>query len=254
MRHFIVLLRHELRMLLIAPATYVAAVLFFILMGFLYWAILRAMVEKPEDVLPSVQFFSIFWIPVFFVVPLLTMRSIAGERANGTLDTLLTTPASRFAIVASKFGAAYVFYMLLWIATLWFPFITDKLFPHAMPDGGLLNPATHWGGFLFVGVSGMLFIAVGIFSSSLTRSQLVAGMLTFTALFLIVVGGQQLGGLARVEGEWAQWLKGAASYFQLFQHLDDFARGVIDTRPFVYYLSTAALLLGLSSLILEAKA
>ncbi|MEI2420632.1 hypothetical protein V6O07_10195, partial [Arthrospira platensis SPKY2] len=78
-------------MLLIAPATYVAAVLFFILMGFLFWAILQAMVEKPEDVLPSVQFFSIFWIPVFFVVPLLTMRSIAGERANGTLDTLLTT-------------------------------------------------------------------------------------------------------------------------------------------------------------------
>ena len=87
MRHFFILLKHELRMLFISPATYIAAVLFLCLMGFLYWAILRSMVNTPSETLPTVQFFSVFWIPVFFVVPLLTMRSIAGERSIGTLDT-----------------------------------------------------------------------------------------------------------------------------------------------------------------------
>jgi ABC-2 type transport system permease protein len=69
-------------MLFISPPTYVAAVLFLCLMGFLYWAILSSMVNTPSETLPTVQFFSVFWIPVFFVVPLLTMRSIAGERKH----------------------------------------------------------------------------------------------------------------------------------------------------------------------------
>ena len=61
MRNFFVLLKHELRMLLISPPTYIAAVLFLGLMGFLYWAILRGMVNTPEESLPLVQFLSIFW-------------------------------------------------------------------------------------------------------------------------------------------------------------------------------------------------
>ena len=249
-----ILLKHELRMLLISPSTYVAAFLFFCLMGFLYWAILRSIVNTPADDLPTVQFFSLFWIPVFFVVPLLTMRSIAGERSVGTLDTLMTTPTSRISVVFSKFAGAYLFYMLLWGITLAFPLITQKLYPNAALDGGLLDAASLSGGFLFLAVSGLLFIAIGIFASSLTRSQLVAGMLSFTTLFLVIVGGQQLSNVTAQTADLAGWIEGTVGYLQIFQHLDDFSRGIIDTRPFFYYASTAALLLGLSTLVIEAKA
>lgn len=254
MRHFFILLKHELRMLFISPPTYIAAVLFLSLMGFLYWAILRGMVNTPEESLPIVQFFSIFWIPVFFVVPLLTMRSIAGERNNGTLNTLLTTPTSRVSIILSKFAGAYIFYMLLWGATLGFPLIAAKSFPSAAISGSLLEPAPIIGGFIFLALSGILFISIGIFASSITRSQLVAGMLTFTTLFLVIVGGQQLANISQGSTEFVAWLDGAVNYLQIFQHLDDFSRGVIDTRPFFYYTSTGALLLGLSTLVIEAKA
>ncbi len=254
MRHFLILLKHELRMLLISPSTYVAAVLFFCLMGFLYWAILRSIVNAPSETLPSVQFFSVFWIPVFFVVPLLTMRSIAGERSLGTLDTLMTTPTSRVAVVLSKFTGAYLFYMLLWGITLGFPLITQQLYPNAAADGALLETASLYGSYLFLAVSGLLFIAIGIFASSVTRSQLVAGMLSFTTLFLVIVGGQQLGNLAANAGEISGWLDGTIHYLQIFQHLDDFSRGIVDTRPFFYYTSTAAHLLGFSTLVIEAKA
>jgi len=254
MRHFLILLKHELRMLLISPATYIAAVLFLCLMGFLYWAILRDMVNAPSEMLPAVQFFYYFWLPVFFVVPLLTMRSVAGERSIGTLDTLMTTPASRVAIVLSKFMGAYLFYMLLWAATLGFPHITGNLFPNAAERSVLLEPAPLIGGFLFLATSGVLFISIGIFASSITRSQLVAGMFSFTTLFVVIVGGQQLGNLSGSGGELAAWLSGTTDYLQIFEHLDDFASGVIDTRPFFYYTSLGALLLGLSTLVIEAKA
>jgi ABC-2 type transport system permease protein len=254
MRHFFILLKHELRMLLISPPTYIAAVLFLCLMGFLYWAILRGMVNTPSDILPTVQFFSVFWIPVFFVVPLLTMRSIAGERSIGTLDTLMTTPTSRVAVVLSKFAGAYCFYMLLWSLTLGFPLLTERLYPQAAESGALLQTAPLAGSFLFLALSGLLFVAIGIFASSVTRSQLVAGMLTFTLLFVVIVGGQQMGNIAATGADLTGWMEATINYLQIFEHLDDFSRGIIDTRPFVYYTSTALLLLGLATLVVEAKA
>ncbi len=241
-------------MLLISPSTYVAGVLFLCLMGFLYWAILRSTVNAPSDILPSVQFFSIFWIPVFFVVPLLTMRSIADERSTGTLDTLMTTPVSRGAVVLSKFAGAYIFYIFLWGLTLAFPLITQRNYPHAAESGALLDTASITGSFLFLAISGVLFVSIGILASSFTRSQLVAGMLCFTTLFVVIVGGQQLGSLAESGGQLVGWLNAVVNYLQIFEHLDDFSRGIIDTRPFFYYLSTGALLLGISTLVIEAKA
>ena len=254
MRNFFTLLRHELRMLLISPPTYIAAVLFVSLMGFLYWAILRGMINTPEESLPIVQFLKIFWIPVFFVVPLLTMRSVAGERSTGTLDTLMTTPTSRVAVILSKFSGAYIFYMLLWLSTLSFPLIASKFFHSAVVSGRLLETAPIIGGFAFLALSGVLFISIGILASSITRSQLVAGMLSFTTLFVAIIGGQQLGNIAENGAELASWASELVNYLQIFEHLDDFSRGVIDTRPFFYYISTGALLLGLSTLVIEAKA
>ena len=254
MRHFFTLFKQELRMLLISPSTYIAAVLFLSLMGFIYWAILRGMVNTPSETLPTVQFFSVFWIPVLFVVPLLTMRSIAGERSSGTLDTLMTTPTSFVTVILSKFSGAYVFYMLLWVLTLGFPLLTQKLYPHAAESGALLEYAPLAGSFLFLATSGVLFISIGIFSSSITRSQVVAGMLSFTTLFVVIIGGQQISNIADTGSGLSSLMLATVNYLQIFAHLDDFSRGIIDTRPFFYYSSTGLLLLGLSSLINEAKA
>ena len=240
-------------MLFISPPTYIAAVLFLCLMGYLYWAILRGMVNTPSETLPTVQFFSVFWIPVFFVVPLLTMRSIAGERNLGTLDTLMTTPTSRVAVILSKFAGAYLFYLLLWVLTIAFPLITEKLTPHAAGSGALLEVKPLAGSLLFLATSGLLFISIGIFASSVTRSQLVAGMLTFTTLFVVIIGGQQMGNLAEAGSDLSSWAVATVNYLQIFEHLDDFSRGIIDTRPFFYYASTTFLLLGLSTLVIEAK-
>lgn len=240
-------------MLLISPPTYIAAVLFLVLMGFLYWAILRGMVSAPQDDLPIVQFWNIFWIPVFFIVPLLTMRSIAEERNTGTLETMMTTPTSAATMVFSKFLGAYSFYMLLWLFTLSFPFIASKFFPGIDVNGHLLKKEPIIGGFIFLALSGVFFVSVGIFASSITRSQLVAAMFSFTAIFVAIVGGQQLGNIAQNSGELPFGLSGLINYLQVFSHLEDFSRGVIDTRPFFYYMSTGIFFLGLATLMTEAR-
>jgi len=180
------------------------------------------------------------------------MRSIAGERSSGTLDTLMTTPTSFVTVVLSKFSGAYIFYMLLWILTLGFPILTQKLYPQAAESGALLEYAPLAGSFLFLATSGILFISIGIFSSSVTRSQVVAGMLSFTTLFVVIIGGQQVSNIADTSNGLSSLMSATVNYLQIFEHLDDFSRGIIDTRPFFYYTSTGLLLLGLSSLINEA--
>ena len=72
-------------MLLISPTTYLAGVFFYLIMGLLYWRLMTIIVAEPQDDLPSVSFFKFFWLPTLFVAPLLTMKSIAGERSSGTL-------------------------------------------------------------------------------------------------------------------------------------------------------------------------
>lgn len=253
MRNLLTLFKHEIRMLLISPSTYVAAVLFLFLMGFLYWAILRGMVSTPQDDLPIVQFLNIFWIPVFFVVPILTMRSIAEERHTGTLETLMTTPTSSLTMIFSKFLGAYCFYMLLWLLTLSFPLITSKFFPGINASSHLFKTEPIVGGFIFLALSGIFFISIGIFASSITRSQLVAAMLSFTAIFVAIVGGQQLGNIAQSSVELPFGLGGLINYLQVFKHLEDFSHGVIDTRPFFYYTSTGVFFLGLATLMTEAR-
>jgi ABC-2 type transport system permease protein len=253
MRNFTTLFQHELRMLLISPATYLAAFFFYVVMGLLYWSILRDMIATAQDELPAVYFFKLFWLPTVFVVPLLTMRSVAGQRSDGTLDALFTTATTYSGIILSKFAGAYLFYLLLWVGTLCFPAITLLFFPHVAPLEALLERAAVTGSLLFIALSGFLFIAIGIFSSCLTRSQLVAGMLTFTALFAAIVGGSQIEGLTQYSADMNSWLQPLAGYLQVFQHLDDFSRGIIDTRPFFYYISTGSLVLGLATLVIEAK-
>lgn len=253
LRNFLTLLKHEIRMLLISPPTYIAAFLFLVLMGFLYWSILRSMVGAPQDDLPIVRFFNLFWIPVFFVVPLLTMRSIAEERYTGTLETLMTTPTSCVTTVCSKFLSAYLFYMLLWFSTMSFPWVASTFIPKVNSGVDLLVKEPMVGGFAFLALSGIFFVSIGIFASSVTRSQLVAAMFSFTALFVAIVGGQQLGNIAQSGAELPFGLNGVVNYLQIFDHLDDFSRGVIDTRPFFYYSGTGIFFLGLATLMTEAK-
>lgn len=249
MRHFLTILSHEIRSLLFNPSTYVAAVLFLGVMGFIFALMLDDYTSAPREALPAATFFQLFWIPVFFMVPLLTMKSLAEERRLGTLETLLTTPVTTTEVVLGKFGAAYLLYILLWGSTAGFHYVLV----HYARDARLLDWGPLVGGYAFIAISGLMFIAVGIFSSAVTRSQAVAGILCFTMLFTLIMGLSYLADATLLQQEAFSPLKSTAESLQIFGHLADFTHGVIDTRQVFFYLTGAVLALIFSILGVEAK-
>lgn len=249
MRHFLTLLSHEIRALLFNPSTYVAAVLFLLVMGSLFTAMLDDFVNTPQEVLPGVRFFQFFWIPVFFMVPLLTMKSLAEERRLGTLETLLTTPVSTAEVVLGKFGAAYLLYLLMWGSTAGFHYLLH----YYTRDPRFLEAGPLIGCYVFIALSGLLFIALGIFASALTRSQAVAGILSFALLFALIVGLSYLSEATILQRSTFSPLKNTFESLHFFRHLDDFTNGIIDSRQVFFYLTGATLALIFSILGVEAK-
>ncbi len=249
MRHYTTIVSQEIRALLFSPITYVVAVLFLLVMGFSFTVILDEYSKQAQEIAPAVVFFNIFWIPVFFMVPALTMKSFAEERRMGTLETLLTTPVSTAEVVLGKFSAAYFFYLLLWGSTLGFHYI---LHVYAR-DVRYLDSGPLIGGYLFIAVSGLLFISVGILASALTRSYEVAAILSFTILFGLIFGLSFLGKSSILNAELLQPVKTTVDSLQILGHVEDFTHGVIDTRQAFFYVTGSVLALIFSILGVEYK-
>ncbi len=249
MRHFTTLLRNELWKLFINPSTYIAAFLFLLIMGFLFQLILLDYAGDPKEENPSVTFFRLFFLPVFFMVPLLTMKSVADERAVGTIETLMTTPVTATEVILSKFCAGYVYYGFLWAFTASF----HILFYSFVQEDSIFDPYPIIGGYAYVAVSGCLFLSLGIFSSSLTRSQLIAGIVSFSLVFGFIVVGSFLDELALPWANQPQWVEALANHTDVLQHMRDFSSGIIDTRAIVLYISCSLAFLFLSILILEYR-
>ena len=249
MRHFTTIISHEIRALLYSASTYIAAVLFLFVMAILFTMLVDDYTKAAQEAPLAAVYFQYFLIPVFFMVPLLTMRSLAEERRLGTLETLLTTSVSTTEVVLGKFFASYLLYLCLWGSTVGFHYI---LF-HYAGDPRLVAPGPLLGGYLFIAVSGLLFIAVGIFASSLTRSQSVAAVGTFVILLLLIVATDYLAKAQFINREGLLTLKDSMESVQVLQHLEDFTHGVIDTRQIIYYVSGATLALIFSILGVEYK-
>lgn len=249
MRHYFTILSHEIRSLLYNASTYVASVLFLGVMGFVFVDILQEYSKTPQEVPPAAVFFQGFWLPVLFMVPLLTMKSFAEERRQGTLETLLTTPVSTAEVVLGKFSAAYLFYLVLWGSTLGFHYIL-RLYAR---DLRYLDAGPLVGGYLFIAVSGLLFIAIGILASTLTRSQAVAGILTFTLLLTLIGGLSYVSELSALNNDFLQPVKTAAESLRIPGHVDDFTNGIVDTRQLIFYVTGSVLALIFSVLGVEAK-
>ncbi|MDR1789571.1 MAG: ABC transporter permease subunit [Opitutaceae bacterium] len=250
MRHFHVILSHEIRMLAVGAGTYVAAVLFLALMGFVFSGpLLESYTKSPQEVPPAVMFFNAFWLPVLFMVPLLTMRCLSEERRRGTMETLLTAPVGTAEVVLGKYCAAYLLYLLLWTATGAF-FLVLKLFAGgAWPS----DPAPLLGGYLFIAASGLFFVALGILASALSRNQAVAGVLAFVLLFALIFGLRFAASADLPNTGAARLLRESLGQASLFRHLEDFSAGIVDTRHLLYYASGAVFSLVLAVLSLEAK-
>jgi ABC-2 type transport system permease protein len=185
-----------------------------------------------------------FWFAMLFAVPALTMRLLAEERRSGTIESLLTAPVTEVEVVVSKWLAGVImFWVLLLPFAIYLPFLR------------------HYGQFLFdlgpvatlaIGLTtmGMMFVAIGVLFSALTKNQIIAAVLTFCALFLIVfMTFLAYGHAAELRLPIANGLRYLSVIFQI-QH---FGMGQLDLRYLALHLSVAAVLLFLTVKLLELR-
>lgn len=252
MRHFRTLLAHELRSAALSWNTWAAAGLFLALMGGIHFFALVEASRAPAERTPVEATLWFFWLPLLCVLPLLTMRTFAEERRSGTLAALLTTPASATAVVWAKFLSTWIVWVVFWLLFTVFPFLTVQRLG-TPSDTRLGDPSVLWGGLCFIAVSGLLHVAIGILCSCVTRSSALAALLAFISLLAMTAAGGAMESLPIESWEWLGWLREPAAHLRTFGHLQDFAAGILDSRPIVLYGTGTLLCLGLAVLSVEGQ-
>ena len=182
--------------------------------------------------------FSVLAIILLFLVPFITMRLMAEEKRSGTAELLFTYPLTDWAVIAGKFGAALFIYLILLAFTASYPLAFALVI---QLDWGVLGT-----GYLGLVLLGAACLSLGLFASSLTENQIVAGVVAFALLLIFWIIGwvQELG---------AGNLGKIFQYLSLLDHYENFTKGVIDTRDLVYCLSFIYFFLFLTKRQLESR-
>ena len=251
MRPLFALIKREFTAYFLSPVAYVTLAVFLLVTGHLFYLVLTGLtkpgssgIEYPMQALLGEEK---FWLVFLFIPPLLTMRLLAEERGTGTLESLLTTPIRDWQVVAGKFIGAYLFYIVLWLPTLlYLPILTDFRW-----DTGAfgIDPRPVLTSYLGVLLAGGMFLGIGLFVSSLVKSQLVAAMISMVVSLVFVLAAF-----------WRPDLDAGSLTYRLVYFISvpehfrrDFSRGIVDTRHLILYGSITLLMLFWTVRSLESR-
>ncbi len=237
MRGLLILLRREIASFFYSPIAYVVLFFFLILNGLSFWFSLAVLSRGPTEFTVVQSFFNslFFWIAYFLVFPVITMRLFAEEFKLGTVETLMTAPVHDWQVVTAKFLSAVIFYVILWLPSVAYFLIFGWLGNRAVIGSG----AQLWAPYLLLFVMGLFNLSLGCLASALTANQLVAAMMTLvitTGLFFLTL-------INFVIDSPSPFIRDLSAYCAQLDHMDAFSRGIIDTRPLVFYPSFALLFL-----------
>jgi ABC-2 type transport system permease protein len=237
MGNIIAIANKELRSYFASPIAYIVIGIWALLFGYFYYAILHFFVQQslqmsqfgmqgPQSMNVNQQLIRPLiqntLILMLFLLPSLTMRAYSEEKRSGTIELLLTSPVTDFQIILGKFvGAMALFSVMLGVTLIHIAL----LFVYGHPEWKPILTA-----YIGLLLMGGCFISLGLFISSLTRNQIVAGMVTF-AVFLLLWVITWIGSAAGPQVE------KVTNYLSIVDHYDDFGKGVLDTTHLIYYVS-----------------
>ena len=241
LRGMIPVLKRELSGYFITPVAYVFIVIFLVLAGVFTFGLGNWFENGQADL--SVFFDSHSWL-YLFLIPALSMRLWAEERKSGTIELLFTLPVSLPAAVLGKFLAAWLFAVLALVLT--FPmWITVNYLGD--PDNGVIF-ASYVGSALMAGG----FLAIGSAVSALTRSQVIAFIVSVVVCFAFLLAGFSPV-LDFVRGWAPGGLVEAVANFSFLTHFQELSKGRLDLRDLVFFGSLIAVFVTATGVILEAK-
>lgn len=247
MRAYLTLVRRELGGFFLSLTGYVIIASVLLLLGFSFTNLLANLNGSATDLPLTELFYSTiyFWLILLLTPPVVTMRTFAAEKSSGTYETLMTTPVSDWQVVLAKFTGSLVFYVIAWLPLL----ACIALVRYFSREPTVFDPYTTATTFLGILLIGCLYMSLGCFASSLTRSQIIAAMNSFAlglGLFLLSLRSM-------VPTPPTDWAGKVFAYISLSDHLGDFARGIIDSRQVVFYLSLTAFFLFLTLKVVESR-
>jgi ABC-2 type transport system permease protein len=233
--------RRDLMALFVSPAGWAVAALFILLtsaFGFVV-PVLGGQAATMDGVFGVI---TSFLLPV--LIPVMTMRSFAEERSDGTLELLLTSPVRDWEVAAGKWLGAYVFYVLLLLATLVYVVLLAVYLPGHLEtlDLGLIA-ATYMGLLLAGGAA----TAIGVLASGLTQNQIVSFFLALAVLLLTWYAGTLLGFFTQPPASAVFQYLGGSNRFQ------SYSLGQVTLKDSVYFLSLGIAALFLTTRLLDAR-
>ena len=217
MRQVAQIYKREFRSYFLSPIAYIVISIFLLVTGWFFFTTFFLLNQADLR-----NFFTMLPIIFAFVIPAVTMRLFSEELNVGSYETLLTLPVKHLDVVLGKFLAAVVFVAAMLLPTLAYAITTALL--------GDLDWGPVVGGYLGTLLLGASFAAIGLFASSLTRNQIIAFIIGVAICFSLTMIERMLFFLPRS-------ILGAVSYLGASGHFQNIARGVIDSRDILYFLS-----------------
>lgn len=211
----------ELRSYFDSLIAYILLVLFLAFSGFFTWLFGNDIFMLGQASLRA--FFSIAYWTLFFFIPALTMRLLAEENRSGTLELLLTKPISDRQVVLGKFLAALGLIVVALLFTLPYVITVSSI--------GNLDQGAVFCGYLGLILMSGVYISIGLYASSMTSNQIVAFLVAiFIGLFFHILFDVLAGSFTGLTGN-------IFSFLSVSSHFESMARGVLDTKDVVYFLS-----------------
>ena len=233
MRQVIHIFNKEFRAYFVSPIAYIVIAVFLLVTG---WFFFMAFFLYNQASLRS--FFALLPIIFSFVIPAITMRLISEELNIGSYETLLSMPLTFTDVVLGKFLASVGFIVAMLIPTLTYPLTVAMI--------GQLDWGPVWGGYIGAIFLGAAFCAIGLFSSALTRNQIIAFIIAVAICFSLTLIDKMLFFLPRS-------LLGVAAYLGADFHFQNISKGIIDSRDIVYFISVCFIGLYGAHLVLQEK-
>jgi ABC-2 type transport system permease protein len=189
-------------------------------------------------------FFSLVPYLFMFLIPAVTMRSFAEERREGTYELLITKPIQIWQIIVAKYLASLVLVLFALIPTLIYYYSISKLgFPEGNIDSGSVI-----GSYIGLFLLGAAFTSIGIFSSALTKNQVIAFVICAALCAFSFLGFDYLSKITALQG-----IESTITNLGINQHYTSISRGVLDTRDLLYFITFSVLFLCFTKLIIGGK-
>ncbi len=245
----LVIARRELAAYFYAPIGYVVGVLFLVVQGLSFWAVVTVLAD-PRQQAPLGAVLSrhfggtfLYWSVLLLVVSVIAMRLIAEERRQGSWETLLTAPVTDGAVLLGKWAGAVTFYALLWMPTVLYLLVLR----YYAPPGASFELGPVIGAYAGVLLMGAGFLALGLAASAVTASQIIAAVISFMLLLVLLLVGE----LDEI-GDFSGPLAAISAALDLRAHAYEFARGAIDLHAVVLFVAMIAAGLAAASAVIAA--